>query len=379
MRSVRIDSCNIISPLGNEAPSVFVEVMKHHSGVKEHSFGKTGMDQVFASVFGSGITESNNTFSGYERLLVDSMSGALRESGVNASSSGTLFVFSTTKGNIGLLEEPGGEEPGPDELSLFTSAMKVTQHFGNPNVPVVISNACISGVVALIYASRMIRTGKFDSVVVTGADTFTRFVHSGFQSFQALSPGTCRPFSANRDGINLGEAAATMILAGQADDSTSGVYILEGSVTNDANHISGPSRTGEELAEAIKASVEGSGIKAADISFISAHGTATPYNDEMESKAFRIAGLAGVPVNSLKGYFGHTLGAAGLVESVVNLLAMQHGVIPPTFGFTGEALDSDLRVSNHEQQVAPARYMLKTASGFGGCNAALVFKHETNI
>jgi 3-oxoacyl-[acyl-carrier-protein] synthase-1 len=282
----------------------------------------------------------------------------------------TLFVFSTTKGNIALLDET----ENPDDISLAVSAEKIAQHYNNKNKPVVISNACISGVVALIYAKRLLEAGTYKNIVVTGADCISKFIHSGFQSFMALSEGACKPFSASRDGINLGEAAATVILTTTNQSNISNrIKLLGGSVTNDANHISGPSRTGEELSCAIKKAMELSQITPEDLGFISAHGTATLFNDEMEAKAFNLSGMRDVPVNSLKGYFGHTLGAAGLVESVISMIGLQKGEIIPTKGFADPVVQPEIEIASDLIQDREMNYCLKTASGFGGCNAALVF------
>ena len=144
-----------------------------------------------------------------------------------------------------------------------------------------------------------------------------------------------------------------------------------GSLSNDANHISGPSRTGEELAYAINKSLDDAGIDGGDIDFISAHGTGTVYNDEMEANALRIAGLMGAPLNSLKGYYGHTLGAAGLIESIISMESLREGMVLGTPGFEQAPESHQVNVSADHRQIG-ARNFLKTASGFGGCNAAVV-------
>jgi 3-oxoacyl-[acyl-carrier-protein] synthase I len=149
--------------------------------------------------------------------------------------------------------------------------------------------------------------------------------------------------------------------------------VKQGAITNDANHISGPSRTGEELAAAIRLALKRSGISSKDVGFISAHGTATSFNDEMESKALRLNNLSEIPVNSLKGVFGHTLGAAGLIESIMNVMALERGEIPPTRGFRNPVLDPAVCAGAEWLTNKEMKYLLKTASGFGGCNAAIVF------
>ena len=320
------------------------------------------------------VDKEENGYSRFENLIITSVLETMSRSNIDLTSKDTIFIFSTTKGNISLLEQNDFADNDQRKLSLFYSGEAVRRYFKNPNKSVVISNACISGVVALLFAARKLRTGKFKNAVVVGADTISKFVYSGFQSFQALSPGRCNPFSENRNGINLGEAAAAIILTTENHhNNTSAVKILSGAITNDSNHISGPSRTGKELSAAINKAIVTSGITSVDIDFICAHGTATPFNDEMEAKAFNLSGLQSTPVNSLKGYFGHTLGAAGIVESIISIMALHKGEMPPSMGFTGTSVQPKLNVANKVIKNESMRYCLKTASGFGGCNAAIVF------
>ena len=156
---------------------------------------------------------------------------------------------------------------------------------------------------------------------------------------------------------------------------SSGVKVSGGSVSNDANHISGPSRTGEELNLAISKAMNNAGLSANDIDFISAHGTATLFNDEMEAKAITLAGLQLVPVNSLKGYYGHTLGAAGLIESIISIQSLKENLVIPTRGFENIGVTQPINVCSTLYS-ATLKNCLKTASGFGGCNAAMVFSKQ---
>lgn len=372
-----IDAYNVTSPAGATAEENYTAVMSGRTGVARHSISRIHSEPFFASVLDDAMwnrinRHTDSSLSPYERMLTHSISDALaRSSATDVKSPDTVLIFATTKGNIGLLEAGSARESESDRLSLHGSARKIADMFQNPNPPIVISNACISGVTALLYASRLLRSGHYRHAIVAGADTFTRFVFSGFHSFQAISPGYCKPFSASRDGINLGEAAATIIVS---RDAVSGkTKILQGAVTNDSNHISGPSRTGDELAAAVVKAMDLSDVVSNDVAFISAHGTATPYNDEMEAKAFRSSGLGEVYVNSLKGCFGHTLGAAGLVESVISIMAFENNMVPPTFGYDGVPVLEGMAVSSSPVSVTSHTCFLKTASGFGGCNASILF------
>jgi 3-oxoacyl-[acyl-carrier-protein] synthase-1 len=207
--------------------------------------------------------------------------------------------------------------------------------------------------------------------VVIGGDIVSAFVVSGFQSFKSLSPGICKPFDAGRDGLNLGEGAGTLILstARHSDQIT----MVGGASANDANHISGPSRTGEGLFLAVTKALAQSNVLPSGIDFISAHGTATPFNDEMESKAFSRCGLGNVPLNSFKAYIGHALGGAGVIESAFAIHGMKQSLIYPTLGYKEFGVPEKITVTD-TLTAKVQNTILKTASGFGGSNAAIVFK-----
>ncbi|HEX4850515.1 MAG TPA: beta-ketoacyl synthase, partial [Puia sp.] len=145
--------------------------------------------------------------------------------------------------------------------------------------------------------------------------------------------------------------------------------------TNDANHISGPSRTGQELHFAIQQVIRNSQMEISGIDFVSAHGTATMYNDDMEARAFNLSKLEKIPVNSLKGYYGHTLGAAGLIESVISIHSLRENLLIPTLGFSEAGTAMPLHVIERLEN-KKINNCLKTASGFGGCNAAMMIIKE---
>jgi 3-oxoacyl-[acyl-carrier-protein] synthase-1 len=313
---------------------------------------------------------ANSNYTKFEKLLITSISDALRNSHVSAADKKTVLIISTTKGNISLLETETFSKELQKRVSLNTSAKLVADYFHFTNKPIVISNACISGLLAIITGMRLIQAGQYDHAVVAGADVISKFVLSGFQAFQAISDEPCKPFDISRKGINLGEAAGTIILSADKKYSQ-GIMVSAGAVSNDANHISGPSRTGEELNAAITKAMSDAGLCASDIDFISAHGTATLYNDEMEAKAITLANMRQVPVNSLKGYFGHTLGAAGIIESVMSVASLKENIILPTLGFSEIGVTEPVNVCS-ELYHTSLKNCLKTASGFGGCNAVVV-------
>ena len=369
MRDVFVVSDNIFSPLGKTTAENFVQLESGESGIRLHE-NVFSPQPYYAALFTDQIS-GDTQYTKFEQLLIASIAEALANSAIDPKDKRTLLIVSTTKGNISLLETTDYNDKLRKRISLPASGEIVARYFGFINQPLVISNACISGIMAIIAGKRLIQSGQYDHVVVAGADVITKFVLSGFQAFQAVSSQPCRPFDAARDGITLGEGAATVILSSRP--SPNAVKVSGGAVSNDANHLSAPSRTGEELAQAINATLKDAG--ADQIGFISAHGTATLYNDEMEAKAVNLSGLQNVPLNSLKGQYGHTLGAAGLIESIVSIQSMREGILIPTLGYHQQGTSNALNIYKENLQ-GNYKNCLKIASGFGGCNAAVLFTRE---
>ncbi|HEY4337661.1 MAG TPA: beta-ketoacyl synthase N-terminal-like domain-containing protein, partial [Puia sp.] len=255
MTGVFVVSDNIYSPLGATTAENFSQLVEGVSGVRRHEDPAMSEQPFYAALFAKGHFEQpgliradadDGGYSRFERLLIGSISNALSGSGVDPGDKRTVFILSTTKGNIDLLETEAENPALAGLVSLHGSAKKVAEYFGFVRAPVVVSNACISGIVALLTARRLILSGQYENAVVAGADLISRFILSGFQAFQAVSPGICKPFDRARDGINLGEGASTVILSSNRKYEQ-GIRILGGSVSNDANHLSAPSRRGEEL------------------------------------------------------------------------------------------------------------------------------------
>ena len=378
MREVFIVSDNIISPLGCTTEKNFYQLKQNKSAIGSHTRPEFSAQPFYASLLSQEQNNHlNNTgecreYTKFEQLLINSIAEAVTGTHVDPAAPDTIIIISTTKGNISLLETEENSPELRERIALYSSARIVVDHFKNRSKPVIVSNACISGLTAMLTGKRLIQSGRFRHAVVAGADVISKFILSGFQSFQAVSDKPCRPFDANRNGVTLGEAAATVVLSCEKNGNQH-VKFLSGAVSNDANHISGPSRTGEELCIAVNKSLREAGLASSEIAFVSAHGTATLYNDEMEAKAFSLANLEAVPVNSLKGYYGHTLGAAGIVESIVSIRSLQDDIVLPTAGFERSGVSSSINICDQLQPVKGSA-ILKTASGFGGCNAALIFQ-----
>ena len=366
---------NIISPLGMTTAENYAAVKEGRSMLKRYEglwrlpepFTASLMDrEKVEEAFAPLANGAKYTF--FEKMIILSASRAIAEAKIDAASDRVLFILSTTKGNVFLLDK--NETGFPQERVLLGYAAKqMTNFFHNPNTAIVVSNACISGVCAQIQAMRELESGRFDYVVTVGADVQSAFIVSGFQSFKALSVDPCRPFDANRIGLNLGDAAATIIYTRKDKVTDNDWVACRGAIRNDANHISGPSRTGEGSYRALRIALGDTNPDR--IAFVNAHGTATLYNDEMESFAIERAGLSKVPVNGLKGYYGHTMGAAGIMETILSMQAIDDHNILATRGYETMGVTHPLVLSN-QNQPTDKRAFIKLLSGFGGCNAALL-------
>ena len=369
---------NIISSLGFDTSSVFEQIKMGHSGLRPID----GLPHFCMSFFGDVIpTEQLNAaftdlerpkkFTRLEHMLILSLSKTLKSSGIKLDHRVGLII-STTKGNIDVLEETSHFPKERARLGILGGIIK--DYFGFLNDPIVLSNACVSGILAVSIAKRYLQENVYDHIFIVAGDIISDFVLSGFSSFHALSATACKPYDKDRAGINLGEAAASILVTTNHNFlCNDAVEILGEGSANDANHISGPSRTGEGLFRSVSSALQEAQFQADHIDYISAHGTATLYNDDMESIAFNRIGLQRTPLNSLKGYFGHTLGASGLLETIIGMQSLYHNTLIGSAGYENLGTSQPLNIIK-KPTPKELNTFLKTASGFGGCNTAALFR-----
>ncbi len=365
-----LGAAGAICPLGNNLKDIFKEMATGNTGIRQvdDPFGLGGRE--FLGMIPEDLifeNESTKLRSMIASSMAETLNG-LKDPSI-LSSKDTRVILCTTKGEVDKLENEGADHAQLYRLSNF---LKEKYHLSH--TPLIVSSACISGLLGVINAARLIRQGKAEQVVVIGADLVTKFTLSGFISFYATASSPSKPYDKSRDGINLGEAAASVIVGRDSSIFTkiSGKY-LGGASANDANHISGPSRTGEGLVRSIEKAFAEAGKPADKIDFISAHGTATAFNDEMEAIAFDRLAMNDIPLNSMKGYFGHTLGAAGLLESLLGLESLKNDTLLQSLGFVNAGVSKKVNVLRNNLE-GNFKSMLKTSSGFGGSNAAAIFE-----
>lgn len=349
---------NIISPLGETSEENYLSVKSGRSGIRAYEPGTCNIPEGFyASLL----------FEDFETLALKSAQKAIGNVQLELKGKRTAFILSSTKGNI------------EENISLADSAQRIASQLGIDTKPIVVCNACISGLSALILGNRLIDSGLYDAAIVCGCDTPRQFILSGFQSLKALSPEPCRPFDMERMGLNLGEAAATLILSKNPIQGNSW-RMGDGFIRNDAFHISTPSKTADGLYLSLQRTLESftkeisSTCKQIDLkahlAFINAHGTATLFNDQMESVAIGRAGLSDLPANAYKSFWGHTMGAAGILETIISMKAIDDNTILGTKGFSELGVSGKMNICA-ENRPTDKKGFIKMLSGFGGCNATI--------
>jgi 3-oxoacyl-[acyl-carrier-protein] synthase-1 len=379
---------NILSPLGFTSAENFEQLKNMQTGIRKIPSAVYSTDAMYAAMIDTEQLElefkklkPESAFTRLEKFVILSITDALKQNAsIDVRDKKTLLILSTTKGNIDLLDASKVTEFDKKRVYLWKMATIIQHYFNSPNTPLVISNACISGVLAIIVAKRLLESGTYENIIVCGVDILTEFVVAGFQSFKAVSNSIAKPYDEARDGISLGEGCGTLILTNHPERAKAGhtpILVKGGAVSNDANHISGPSRTGDGLLLAIEKTLAESDVSASEVNYISGHGTATPFNDEMEALAIYDAKLTTVPMNSLKSYFGHTLGAAGVIESIIGIHSMHQNTLIATYQFDKLGVSKPVNIIKTTQP-ATITTCLKTAAGFGGCNAAVLFQKQSS-
>lgn len=370
---------NIISPLGETSEENYLSVKAGRSGIRAYEPGTCNIPEGF---YASLLFEDFETLAlrSAQKAIANAqktMGNAQKDIGNKQKAIGnaqlelkgkrTAFILSSTKGNI------------EENISLADSAQRIASQLGIDSKPIVVCNACISGLSALILGNRLIDSDLYDAAIVCGCDTPRQFILSGFQSLKALSPEPCRPFDMERMGLNLGEAAATLILSKNPIQGNSW-RMGDGFIRNDAFHISTPSKTADGLYLSLQRTLESftkeisSTCKQIDmkehLAFINAHGTATLFNDQMESVAIGRAGLSDLPANAYKSFWGHTMGAAGILETIISMKAIDDDTILGTRGFSELGVSGKMNICA-ENRPTDKKGFIKMLSGFGGCNATI--------
>ena len=356
---ISILSTNITSPLGFTTEQNYRTVRSGVFALRRYE-GLWGVPEPFtASLFSeeqrAALATPGYTF--FEAIAIHSVREALSRVALDLASPRVIFILSTTKGNIG--------------QSPTLAAQRIAEAVGITTKPIVVCNACVSGLSAQLLADRLLSAGLYDYAIVIGAEEQSAFIVSGFQSLKAVSDNPCRPFDIERIGLNPGEAAATIIFGPPASSSWT---FVGGAAQNDAYHNISPSPRADGCILAILAAIHDWDMSL--LATVCVHGTATLYNDQMESIAIQRTGLSDIPLSALKGYYGHTMGAAGVLETILTMCATDEGIVLSPKGFTELGVSGKVRISSGSCPTRGTSF-LKLLSGFGGCNVAGLYAKDS--
>ncbi|GAB4431017.1 MAG: beta-ketoacyl-ACP synthase II [Chloroflexi bacterium OHK40] len=410
-RRVVVTGMGAVSPLGLSVPELWQGIVEARSGVGPITlFDPAGFDTRFAAeVKGFDPTrhmdrkEARRT-DRFVQLAVAATQEALRTSELQITEANRdeigVFIASGI-GGIGTLSEQLEvlRSRGPGRISPFLipamitnlAAGQVSIATGARGPSYCITSACASSAHAIGEAAETIRRGWAKAVIVGGSEaSITPIGVAGFNAMRALStrneePTTAsRPFDASRDGFVMGEGAATLILEDLEHATARGARILAEvggyGATSDAYHISNLSEDGEGVARAIRLALQRSDLRPADVDYINAHATSTPAGDPVETAAIKevFGGRESAPpVSASKSQFGHLLGAAGAIEAIVSVLAIQHGMLPPTINLHTPDPACDLDYVPNAARPAEVNVVLSNSFGFGGHNVCLVLRRFT--
>lgn len=389
MNPLAITAYSLCSAAGDGRAATLQALRERRSGLQRNDFGTAPLATWIGRV--AGLEEHalppqlaewdcRNNRLAWRGLLADEFKAAVAAARERYGSGRVAVVMGTSTSSIGASEdayrrlEPDGRYPldlrrpiihTPHSLGDF-----VQHALGLSGLSVTLATACSSSAKVFAQAERLIRIGIADAAVVGGVDTLCGSVLFGFNSLELVSPDPCRPFDVERRGINLGEAAGFALLerAGPA----AATWLLGYGESSDAHHMSTPHPEGRGARLALQAALERAQLAPGDIDYINLHGTASQKNDEVEARLVAELFPARTFASSTKGWTGHTLGAAGIVEAVISLLAIEHGVLPGTLN--SQTLDPvcgpQIRRDNEERQT---RRALSFSFGFGGSNCVLAF------
>lgn len=386
-----ITGAGIVSSLGNGKEDTLTHLLHEQSGIaapeilptahKEHPVGEVKKTNgELKSMLG---IEENAAVSRTSLLGIMAAREALAEASIEDVSQ-LAFINGTTVGGMDHTEQcwSSKEQHADTIVALHTAGSStdhIAQYIGSFAYKTTISTACSSALNSVITACNMIRTGQCTQALVGGAESLSLFHFNGFRSLQILSTDVCRPFSENRQGLNLGEGAAYLVV--ETEESATArhapilAYIAGYGNACDAFHQTASSENGEGAYLAMQQALQMANLAPRDIHYINAHGTGTPNNDASESAAMqRLFRTNLPPFSSTKSFTGHATSAAGSIELVISLLALQHGFVPANLNWQ-EPMENGLVPALHTMR-KPLSHVLCNSFGFGGNDSSLILGKE---
>ena len=387
-RPLRVTAYTLCSAAGDGRAATLAALRERRSGLSRNDFGPTPIPTWIGRV--AGLEEQplptqlaewdcRNNRLAWRGLVTDDFKQAAEAARERYGADRVAVVVGTSTSSIGASEEAyarleaDGRYPADLRRPIIHTPHSLgdfVQHaLGLTGISITVATACSSSAKVFAQAERLIRTGMADAAVVGGVDSLCGSVLFGFNSLELVSAEPCRPFDVERRGINLGEAAGFALLEKQA---VGGPWLLGYGESNDAHHMSTPHPEGLGARVALTDALKRAELQPAHIDYINLHGTASQKNDEVEAKLVADLFPAGTFASSTKGWTGHTLGAAGIVEAAISLLALDHGLLPGTMNARtlDPACGPQIQRDNAERRIRSA---LSFSFGFGGSNCVLVF------
>ena len=396
-KGVAITGMGIISSIGNTVEENYQSLLKKTPGIsKIEGISTIHKDHIKVGeikISNENLSDllnlpSSNNYSRTALLAEVAAKEALKNAGIrDVNFYNTGLISATSVGGMDLTEkyfyslfEEEKNRKYIESHSAGDSSTKIANSLGITGFVSTISTACSSAANSIMLGARMIKAGKLDRVIVGGADCLSKFTINGFKTLMILSETNCRPFDANRTGLNLGEAAAFLVLESdacvKADNKKVLGYVSGYANANDAFHQTASSVDGEGATLAMKKALKVAGLSSGDIDYINAHGTATENNDASESQAIRRVFGDNLPkVSSTKAYTGHTLAAAAAIEAVYSVMALQNNLVFPNLNFETPIEETNI-IPEMELLQKDIQHVLSNSFGFGGNCSTLIFSKE---
>lgn len=390
MAPLAIRACTATSAVGRGRDALAKALADGRTGLRRNDFGDDArLDCWIGRVDGLETVElpaslqpwdSRNNRLAWLALAQDGLRAAIDDAVARHGAERVAVIVGTSTSSIGSTEaaytaledgEFAEQFARPHVHTPHSLGEFVQQATGLRGPCITVATACSSSAKVFAQAARMIDAGLVDAALVGGVDTLCGSVLFGFNSLQLVSSEPCRPFDATRNGLSLGEAGGFALLE-RANDGDTGLQLRGYGESSDAHHMSSPHPEGLGARLAMRDALARAGIDAAEVGYLNLHGTATPANDSIEAAAVASLFPDALHASSTKGWTGHTLGAAGIVESTIALIALERGELPGTLNSDtpDAACGPQIRFA---PQRADIRYSMNNSFGFGGNNCSLVF------